>query len=291
MVDFAPPTPVPDAPARRIVDLRPAAPAWLHPLLFLFWLGLGGYWWFTFSGPYRWLAEWQMSWMDAHYPAVTASIPIALGWVASDFAISRMLGTRMLGRDESPLRALDGLKRLAPVAILAVGGVLAANWNRQIVDAGALLAATPADLAAHGDRAGLYLALTGVADPRMAVTKGDVYFALRQAGEGPDAPAVAVVAMREKEMQRLIRQNPDATLTAHGMAARDMDASMRRFFAQRGVPLAADPWVVRTWHTPRSMRTGLWLILGMTVVMAAAVAVLQALEARKAASRNPARGP
>lgn len=280
MVDFAPPTPAPDAPARRIVDLRPAAPAWLHPVLFLLWMGAGCAWWFTFSGPYRWLAEWQMSWMDAHYPAITAGIPIALGWVASDFAISRLLGTRMLGRDESPLRALAGLKRLAPVAVLAVGGVLAANWNRQIVDAGALLAATPADLAAHADRAGLYLALTGVADPRMAVTKGDAYFPLRQAGEGPDAPAVAVVAMREEE----VRRHADGTVTAQGMAARDMDASMRRFFEQQGVRLAADPWVVRTWHTPRSMRTGLWLILGMTAVMAAVLAVLQALEARKAAS-------
>jgi hypothetical protein len=284
MVDFAPPAPAPDAPARRIVDLRPAAPAWLHPLLFLFWMGLGCAWWFTFSGPYRWLAEWQLSLMDAHYPAVTASIPIALGWIASDFTISRMLGTRMLGRDESPLRALAGLKRLAPVAILAVGGVVGARWNRQIVDAGALLAATPADLAAHADRAGLYLALTGVADPRMAVTRGDVYFPLRQAGEEPDAPAVAVVAMREKEMLQLVEQNPDATVTAHGMAARDMDASMRRFFEQQGVRLAADPWVVRTWHTPDSMRTGLWFILGMTIVMAAAVAVVQVLEARKAAS-------
>jgi hypothetical protein len=63
-----------------------------------------------------------------------------------------------------------------------------------------------------------------------------------------------------------------------------MDASMRRFFEQQGVRLAADPWVVRTWHTPQSMRTGLWLIIGLTVVMAAGVAVIQALEARKGAS-------
>lgn len=287
MVTFAPDPPAHDASAPRIVDLRPAAPAWVHSLLFLLWMGLGGYWWYTFSGPYRWLAEWQMSFSDGHYPGLSIGIPVAVGWVASELVLSRVLGTRMLGRDdESPLQALLSLKRLAPVAILAVGAMVAASWNRQIRDAGVLLAATPADLPAHAGKAGLYLALTGVADERMAETDGEVYFAMRQAGADPESPALAVVAVREHEMQELIRQNPDATITMNGLAARDLDASMRRFFARQGVRLADDPWLLRTWQTPDSLRGSVRFLLGLAAVLAAGVAVVQAWEARKAASAS-----
>jgi hypothetical protein len=281
MVTFASDTPAHDATAPRVVDLRPAPPAWLNPLLFVVWIGLGGYWWYAFVGPYRWLAEWQMSTWGAHYPGITLTVPIALGWAASDFAITRVLGTRMMGVDDTPMRTLERLRRLAPVAILAVGAVLAASWNRQITDAGALMAATPADLPAHADKAGLYLALTAVPDERMAVEDdNDVYFAVRQAGDGPDVPALAVVAVREHEMQELIRQNPNATVTLNGLATRDLDATLRRFFEQQGVRLVKDPWVVRTWQTPDSLRTSVRVILGMAIVMALVVAVLQARDAR-----------
>jgi hypothetical protein len=270
-------------PGAHAASDRPPAPAWLHLTLCLAWIAAGIYWFITFSGPFRWLAELQNAWLGVHSRLLSSGLPVIVGFFASELVASRLLGTRMLGKDENPLASLAGLKRLAPVAVLAGGLLFAGSEYRKSADAGEMLAATPGGLAAHADRAGLYLELTGTADQRMADTgDGNVYFAVRERGAGAGDAVVALVGVREREMQTQVRSNADATVTTKGMATRGLDAELRRFFEQQGVRFADEPWVVRTWHTPQSMLTGVWLIVGMAVGAAAVLFLVQRAEARKA---------
>ena len=262
---------------------RPPAPGWLHPTLCVAWMGIGFYWFITFSGPFRWLAELQNAWIGVYSRLLSTALPVIVGFVASEFVASRLLGTRMLGKDENPLESLEGLKRLAPVAVLAGGLLFAGSEYRKSTDAGELMVATPGALAAHTDRAGLYLELTGAPDERMADDgDGNVYFAVRERGAGAGDAVTALVAVREREMRARVRSNPDATVTTQGMATRGLDADLRRFFEQQGVRLADRPWVVRTWHTPQSMLTGVWVIAGLAVGAAAVLFLVQRAEARRA---------
>ena len=45
-------------------------------------LGVPIYWWITYSGVYRWLAEVQLSWFDGYYAILTGVLSIAAGLIA-----------------------------------------------------------------------------------------------------------------------------------------------------------------------------------------------------------------
>jgi hypothetical protein len=260
---------------------RPPAPAWVHPTIFVVWMAIGIYWLVTFSGPYAWLSELQDEWFGAYSDLLSVSLPVIVGLTITEFVVSRLLGTRMIGRDENPIASLEGLKRLAPAAILVGGLAFAGMEYRKTADAGGLLAVTPADLSAHADRAGLYVRLSGTPDERMADDgEGNVYVALRDRGAGADDPVAALVAVRDDELAALLRGGAVA-FTAQGMATHGVDGEMRRFFEQQGIRFADDPWVVRTWSTPQSMRKGVWVIIGITLFAAAFTFVRQWDEARQ----------
>lgn len=48
----------------------------------VFGLGVPVYWWITYSGVYRWLAEVQLGWFDGYYAILTGVLSVAVGCVA-----------------------------------------------------------------------------------------------------------------------------------------------------------------------------------------------------------------
>jgi hypothetical protein len=41
-------------------------------------MALGGYWWWSYTGLYRWLAEVEIGWFDAYFPVYTGMVELAL---------------------------------------------------------------------------------------------------------------------------------------------------------------------------------------------------------------------
>jgi hypothetical protein len=59
-----------------------AIPLWLRIVLplagILPMMALGGYWWWSYTGLYRWLAELELGWFGAYYPGYTGVVELAV---------------------------------------------------------------------------------------------------------------------------------------------------------------------------------------------------------------------
>jgi hypothetical protein len=82
-----------------------AVPPWLRFVLvvpfLLAGLGLGASWWVSYAGPYRWLAEWQISFLGAYYPMPTGMATLVIGILPAAlplFVLAFLLGLCFSGR-------------------------------------------------------------------------------------------------------------------------------------------------------------------------------------------------
>ena len=94
---------------------------------------IGGYLWFTYSGPYRWLAEWQLRTFSVYYASYTWAATVVLLMIAAvaAFQVSRKLGLVAGGSvasEESRAQSAEVAARWArqrpAIVVLTLGGTL-----------------------------------------------------------------------------------------------------------------------------------------------------------------------
>jgi hypothetical protein len=286
--------PSPSGPSPQALSDRPPTPGWMGNLAGLVWIVLGGYWWATYSGPFRWASEWQMRMWDS-YNFWLSNVPAILGLVATLGVLALATGTRIeMVDDERPAPRtplLQTAQRLPLVALaILAGGLDWAGWEHHKANAlGDLRAATPDDLLPGRSAApAQYLELTGRIDPRMVTSESgssrEVYFALRGGGRDAGAAVPVVVRVPENRAAELVRRDEAAgTATVRGIATHGMKAPVRHYFEEQGVAFTSEPWLLNAGDTPERARTLVKVIVGLTLVMSLGWGIRHYFEMRKMA--------
>ncbi|HSU16428.1 hypothetical protein [Longimicrobium sp.] len=270
-------TPVPSA-----VSPRPDHKlSWPEAAALVVWMAVTLYWAITYSGPYRWLSEWQMRQFGHYLQFVSMGVPLLAGWGATALVLRRVLPARLHAGDASAgartlVERFDGLlgAKAGAAAIFLLFAGLALHVRNEAASYGVLRQVTADDMA--GPVASRWVEITGWPDTRSVTeTKnGDehVYFGLRSARDAADDALVPVfVEGRPEELADRVRRNMDGSVTIRGLVWRSMEAPVRRYMEEQGVKLALDPWVLNPLQTPEQQgRQAPW-ILGMGVVIAGGV--------------------
>lgn len=88
----------------RLRERAKRLPAWFHVVINMSALGLAGFWWATYSGPYRWFAERQLDWSGS-YEVKFTGIMVVFACVLSAAVVTQIAAS--LVPDRSDPRTAD----------------------------------------------------------------------------------------------------------------------------------------------------------------------------------------
>jgi hypothetical protein len=243
------------------------------------WLGFMGltfYWMFTYSGPHRFLCEWQNKTWGHYYPAlsiIVLNLPPAL----AIGLVRKMLGLGPAPRTLDELIPLSGesarvfaVPALLFVGMLALGGSF--YWSG--VRAGDLRAVHADELLSGSvTDAVLYADVRGVPDERIVSTQEGgaipvLYIPLHgSGGEGEPAPVVIQVQENLAE-EYLVPQGDTAEVLVRGLMEQDVPRDVAPYLTQQGVRLSTPCWLVRPKVNPEQRKTAGLVVSGLGAVIA-----------------------
>jgi hypothetical protein len=256
------------------------------------------YWAFTYSGPYRYLAELQLKWFGAYYSEATA-IVIILG------LLGIALGIKFLFRGaERPVPGTPSSARNAPTAMATA--TASEPWLRYF-RYGALL--VPFGFGGwtyyNGTHAGSLQQLTAVdfqngklqahlvyADVRghlsgTYLSKEHYLYIPMSAEQNAAAPVQLVVGVNEKEMRKYMHREADGTFIVRGVADKGLEGDVKYAFEKNGVTVGESVWVVHAGRDPSGDKTFGLVMMGVGIVVAGLVFGLDGFRKRKRTTTKP----
>jgi hypothetical protein len=251
-----------------------AATAKIRSIITIFGMGLAIYWSFTYSGPFRYLAEWQLKTFGWYSGKLTVMV-IALVFFGVGEALRVILrGSErpVLGAAAASVAPNTARKLSSPssayrrLALLIIPFAFGAYFYASAASAGDLRELEIADLTS-GDLPShtLFAEVHGYVDRFYVRQNHYMYLPLREA-KGATTPIQVVVGMDQSEGMNLPRQ-ADGSLTMRGMLQTHLDNAVRFTFQKNGVVLADSCRVLYTGRTPASdQKVGMFLIAGTFLV-------------------------
>ncbi len=256
------------------------------------------YWTFTYSGPYRYLAELQLKWFGVYYSEATA-IVIILG------LLGIALGIKFLFRGaERPVPGTPSSARNAPTAIATAtapepwlryfryGALLVpfgfGGWTYYNgAHAGSLQQLTAVDfqngkLQAHLVYADVRGHLSGT-----YLSKEHYLYIPMSAEQNAAAPVQLVVGVNEKEMRKYMHREPDGTFIVRGVADKGLEGDVKYAFEKNGVTVGESVWVVHAGRDPSGDKTFGLVMMGVGIVVAGLVFGLDGFRKRKRTTTKP----
>jgi hypothetical protein len=246
-------------------------------------MGISFYWMFSYSGPYRYLAEQQIKWFGWYVPKLTLLL-IVLG----------LFGIVALGK-----LILQGAERPAPVlpqpagtAVLGNGavatpGAASLQWRMWYLAIPVLMGgyfyfnATQAgelrQLQAEDFGGGRVTSRVVYADVRGQLSKdymmddNYMYVPMRQSNEASE-PVHILVGVDKARTKDYLHRQADGTFLVRGMVQKDLGGDVRTAFEKNGMALAEPCWVVRTGRDPQGDRNIALIIIGISAVVGALAA-------------------
>lgn len=261
-------------------------------------MGISFYWMFTYSGPYRYLAEQQIKWFGWYVPKLTLLL-IVLG----------LFGIAALGK-----LILQGAERPAPVlpqpaGIAAAGnggqatpGVVSLQWRLWYLAIPLLMGgyfyfnATQAgelqQLQAEDFGGGrvtsrvVYADVHGQLSKDYMMSDNYLYVPMRQSNEASE-PVHLLVGVDKARTKEYLHRQPDGTFVVRGIVQKDLGNDVKAAFEKNGLALAEPCWVVHTGRDPQGDRNVALIIIGISAVAGALAAGL----AKYKSGRGPAAQP
>jgi hypothetical protein len=260
------------------------------------------YWMFTYSGPYRYLAELEIKWLGEYNVGGTFAL-VALGCallVAIVFGIVRL---SLFGVPKDVAARLREFKhgamhqdvfaampppwvrlRLGRVVVLLTCFGMSAWFYYNGATAGALQQLDAADFQGgkvHGHV--VFADVRGrISQNYLANGQDDVYIPMTSSA-GPSAPVQVLVSTTRSQMRKQIRGEADGTCTVRGIADKWLSADIKYAFAKNGYMLADSVWVVRAGHSPSSEKEMALIAVALGIVLAAIFKYLENRARRRAA--------
>jgi hypothetical protein len=279
------------------------------------WLALPGlailcvsfYWMFTYSGPYRSLAEWQLKWLGSYSPDLTLVL-IAMGLLVGLLAIAKTIKLIFRGA-ERPISEMP----TPPISRPAVGssttpaptGDVAVRWLQSfrlamIYVAPLIVVGLGAFSYYNGTREGNLQQLsaadfeTGKVEARALYA--DVHGHLSQSYISDDdsyayipmlseekavGPVRLMVGINSGDMQKYLHREADGAVSVRGVADKGLPSDLRYAFEKNGVAVADPVWVVHAGRNPSSDRKTGVLVMGFGAVLGVFLIGWQSYRKRK----------
>lgn len=245
-------------------------------------VGLALYWMFTYSGPYRFLAELQLKWFGWYVPKLTV-IVIAMGFLGIA-ALAKVLfrgaerpapsmpqantgtnpgaGVAAKSSDDRNVLLLSPYLRLWFLVIpLGMGAYFYFNATQ----AGELQ-----QLQVQDFDGGRVKSRVIYADVRGHLSRNymmkDDYMYIPMLDSAAPGPAHVLIGVDKKQTKTYLQMQSDGMFVVRGMVQRDLEGDVRVAFEKDGIPLAQNCWVVHTGRDPRGDRMIGLIVIGLTAV-------------------------
>jgi hypothetical protein len=268
-------------------------------------VALSLYWMFTFSGPYRFLAELQTKWFGWYVPKLTM--------LAIVFAIvGLVLAVRKIARGaEQPVPNAAMAPAAAPNAsaskmhqipvwyaspysrllllVLPFGLGLYSYTNAS--RAGELRHLQAADFGnGNVTQRVIYADVSGELGRDYASDDNYMYIPMRTS-ELSNEPVSVVVGVSKNKVEQYLQARPGGGVIVQGMTERNLNAEVKVALEKGGVTLADKVWVVHTGRNPQSdMKFGVWLMIG-TAPFGAGLLFLVKYRAKLHFGKRPRQAP
>lgn len=281
---------------------------WLG-LLGLAFLGVAVYWDFTYSGPYRHIAEWQLKWFGFYSPKLTVLLifgGLFLGFLAIATAIKFLLrgAERPVPQLQTTPVATPGV---VPTAVRASAPPAADRWMQSVrlgvmyvtpflvvgvgaysyyngMHEGNLQQLTVADFESGRLTArALYADVRGNLSDTYLSNDSYRYIPVLSK-ERAARPFTLLVGISDGDVLKYLHRGSDGTFSVRGVAEKGLPSDLRYAFEKYGIALADPVWVVHAGRDPaRDRQTGL-LIMVFGVVLAGFLFGWRAYQKRKSAA-------
>jgi hypothetical protein len=259
-------------------------------------VGVTLYWCFTYSGPYRYLAELQLKWFRVYYPELTGMI-IILGLLGVVLAI------KLLFR---------GAERAVPGAPTAAANFSATNtavqepWLRYVryafllvpfglggwmyyngTHTGGLQQLNAADF-----QSGQLQSRVLYADVRgylhaPSLSKDHYRYIPMASEETRSGPVQLVVGIDQSAVRKYMHREADGTISVRGVVDKGLNGDVKYAFEKNGIAVADSVWVVHAGRDPyKDKNFGLFMI-GVGLAMVALIFGLESYRKKKRTAARP----
>jgi hypothetical protein len=269
-------------------------------------LGITFYWMFTYSGPYRTLAELQLKWIGSYERNLTFLLVLSglifglLGTATTIKLLFRGAERPVPGMPAAPM-ATPGV---APAAIPQPAIQLSERYQRNVRYA--VLFATPLILVGmgaysyyNGTQVGSLQQLS-VADFQSGklqshivyadvrgrlsghyISKNDYLYIPMTSEKDSASPVHLLVGVNENETRKYLHREADGTYGVRGIADKRLEGDVKYAFEKNGTSMADTVWVVHAGRAPSDDRKLGLSVMGFAVVFAALLFAWQSYQKRK----------
>jgi hypothetical protein len=266
--------------------------------------GITGYWAFTYSGPYRYLAELQIKWFGSYFPEVTVGV-LALGWMLVAGAIKlaftgpdKDMARRLRVFATNPGQALTETATHMPTAwvrlrfvrfaglviFLGIGGWCYYNGTH----AGSLRQLAAADFQNGKIQTRLVYAEVRGRLSKQYLSDDNKYLYIPMTSQDEAGTTVQlVVGVNEREMRKYVRRESDGTFTVRGVADKGLQGDVKYAFEKIGMKVADPVWVVHAGRDPAWDRESGLIMIVVGIVFAGILTVVGDKWKRKRANEQP----
>lgn len=219
------------------------------------------YWTFTYSGPYRYLAERELKWFDFYVPKLTAMV-IALGFIliagliklifkgaerpVPGLANAEAPKAKSAAQAQVPPAWVPYVRYVAPVAIVGFGGWAYLNGTQ----AGGLRQLSAGDFQSGNLHSRIVYADVRGHLSQMYLSQEHYLYIPMSADAYGNSPVQLVVGVDENQMRKYLHREADGTFTVRGVTDRGLPGDVKYAFEKNGVAVAEQVWVVHTGREP-----------------------------------------
>ena len=264
-------------------------------------VGISLYWTFTYSGPYRYLAELQVKWLGYYVPKLTAMV-IILGFLAIAGVIKVVLrgaerpvpgqanGDKMqvsAGNGAVSQPWLQYARYLAPLIVVGFGGWLYFNGTQ----AGSLRQLLAVDFESGKLQSRIVYADVRGHLSRTYLSKENYLYIPMYTEASGKVPVRLVVGVNEKEAKKQLRAEADGSVTVRGIADKGLEGDVKYAFEKNGMAVADQVWVVHVGRAPGDDRVAGMITAAIGVLLGGLFFAIDSYKRRKKASVTPVQIP
>lgn len=272
-------------------------------LLVVLMVGPALYWGFTYTGPYRYLAELQLKWFGVYYPELTG-IVIAFG-ILCLLAVVKVLFrgaerhvpalSAPTANPTTPLSAATASPaeqrwaRWLPYFVVPILFAVGANAYYKGMNAGSLRQLSAAEFYGQNEQPRVFYADVRGQLSLKYLSKDNYFYLPMTAEDNSGAPLRLVVGGNKRELQKAVHRDADGAVHVWGVVDKGLEGDVKYAFEKNGYHLSDTIWVLHAGRAP-SDEKGLGLfMMGFGVAAAGVVFLAQKIKDRKRARSKPSK--
>ena len=260
-------------------------------------VGITLYWTFTYSGPYRYLAELQVKWLGYYVPKLTAMV-IILGFLLVAGAVKFVLRgaeSPVPAASNAPVAAaptsnaavpqtwLQYVRYAAPLIVVGIGGWMYLNGTQ----AGGLQQLTAVDFESGKLQSRIVYADVRGHLSRTYLSKENYLYIPMYTEENGKFPVRLVVGVNEKDANKRLHAEPDGNITVRGIADKGLEGDVKYAFEKNGMAVADTVWVVHAGRAPGDDRMAGVIMMAIGVALAGLFFAVDSYKKRKKSTAIP----